>query len=113
MRFCGLFLLFISFSSLSSTSKFECKYLDYNLALQTSGVEHIVHELKINGKITIIELLKGGWFIEEVNCNKTGYEIVASHIQYNDSNKTVFMLTYSGISGYKITVNKQQTNNQY
>jgi hypothetical protein len=92
---------------LATTSKFECKFLNYNLVLEATGIGHIVHELKINGKLTIVELLKGRWFIEEVNCIKTGYEIVASHIQYNNSKKAFFMLTYSDKFGYKIKVNPQ------
>jgi hypothetical protein len=102
MKFWFIFLAFTTFNSLASTSKFECKYLAYNLELEEKGFEHIVHELKINGKITITELLKDNWFIEEVNCKKSGFEIVASHAQYNEPTKKVFMLTYSNKHGYKI-----------
>ena len=50
----------------------------------------------------ITELFDGSWFIEEVNCKRFGFEIVASHAQYNDKTKKVFMLTYSEKQGYKI-----------
>ena len=104
MKFWFIFLAFVSFNSIASTSKFECKFLDYDLVLEATGSEHIVHELKINGKITVTELLNSNWFIEEINCKKSGYEIVASHVQYNDPAKKIFMLTYSIKTGYKIVV---------
>ena len=104
VRFWFIFLTYISFNSLASTSKFECKYLDYSIVLEASGSEHITHKLKINGEITVTELLKGSWFIESVNCKQSGYEIVASHVQYNDPTKKVFMLTYGFKTGYKIVV---------
>ena len=91
---------------MASTSKFECKYLDYNLTLEAKGFEHIVHVLKINGETTITELVKNNWFVEEVECNKTGFKIVASHIQYNEPTKKVFMLTFIKNQGYKIVIDK-------
>jgi len=97
-----LTLLSISSYSSASTSKFDCKYLDYHLVLEAKGFKHIVHELSINGEILITELLVDNWFMEEINCKKSGYEIVASHIQYNDPVKQVFKLTYSYKRGYKI-----------
>ena len=63
-----ILLTSVTFNSLASVSKFECKYLDYNLVLDAKGFEHIVHELKINGKFTVTELLDSNWFIEAVNC---------------------------------------------
>jgi len=102
VKFLLILLSFIAFNSSASTSKFDCKYLNYNLVLKVKGFEHVVHELSINGKTPITELLNGNWFIEDVNCKKTGYEIVASHIQYNDPTKKVFMLTYSKEQGYRI-----------
>ena len=104
MKFWLILLTTVSFNSLASTSKFECKYLDYNLVLEAKGFEHIVHELKINGKITITELLDSNWFIEAINCKPSGYEIIASHVQYNDPTKKVFLLTYTNKTGYKIVV---------
>lgn len=95
-------LLFVSFYSSASTSKFDCKYLNYHLVLEAKGFKHIVHELSINGEILITELLDDNWFMEEINCKKSGYEIVASHIQYNDPVKQVFKLTYSSKRGYTI-----------
>jgi hypothetical protein len=83
-------------------SKFECKYLDYNLELEAKGFEHVVHVLKINGETAITELTKDNWFIEEVKCTKLGYEIIASHIQYKEPTKKVFMLTFNKKNGYKI-----------
>jgi hypothetical protein len=97
-----LILSLVAFYSSAATSQFDCKYLDYNLVLEAKGFEHIVHELSINGKIPVTELLDGSWFIEKVNCKKSGYEIVASHVQYNDPTKQVFMLTYSDKIGYKV-----------
>ena len=104
MKFWLIFLVFISFNSLASSSKFECKFLDYDLVLEATGSEHIVHELKVNGEITVVELLQGSWFVEEVNCKQSGFEIVASHVQYNDPTRKVFMLTYALKTGYKIVV---------
>jgi hypothetical protein len=102
MKFWIILLVLTTFDSFASTSKFECKFLSYNLELEAKGFEHIVHELKVNGNIVVTELLDGSWFIEEVNCKKSGFEIVASHAQYNDKTKKVFMLTYSNKQGYKI-----------
>ncbi|MBA6302363.1 hypothetical protein [Colwellia sp. MB02u-14] len=102
MKFCIIFLALTSFNSFASTSTFECKFLSYNLELEAKGFDHIIHELKVNGNIVVTELLDGSWFIEEVNCKKSGFEIVASHAQYNDKTKKVFMLTYSDKQGYKI-----------
>ena len=102
MKFWLILLTIVSFNSLASTSKFECKYLDYNLVLEAKGFEQIVHELKINGEITITELLDSNWFIEAINCKLSGYEIIASHVQYNDPTKKVFLLTYTNKTGYKI-----------
>jgi hypothetical protein len=95
-------LSFVAFNSSASTSQFDCKYLDYNLVLTVKGLDHVVHELSINGKTIITELQNDSWFIEEVNCKKSGYEIVASHVQYNDPVKKIFMLTYSKEMGYKV-----------
>ena len=104
MKFWFIFLTFVSLNTLASTSQFECKFLDYYLILEASGNQPIAHELKINGKITITELLENNWFIEEINCKQYGYEIVASHVQYNDPTKNIFMLTYGIKTGYKIKV---------
>lgn len=100
--FCLILLTIVSLNSLASTSKFECKYLDYNLVLEAKGFEHIAHELKINGKITVTELLDSNWFIEAVNCQPWGYQIVASHVQLSDPTQKVFLLRYGKKSGYKI-----------
>lgn len=102
MKFWFISLTLLSFNSLASSSRFECKYLDYSLELKTSGSKPIVHDLRVNGKISITELYQGSWFIESVNCKQSGYEIVASHVQYNDATKKVFRLTYNAKTGYKI-----------
>jgi len=70
--------------------------------LHVSGFEHINHELKINGKLTITELHKEQWFIETVTCQPKGFQILASHAQYNDHTKQTFMLSYSVKQGYKL-----------
>ncbi|QOL26343.1 hypothetical protein LP316_03285 [Thalassotalea sp. LPB0316] len=102
MKYWIILLTFFSSYSLASTTKFECKYHDYNLVLKAGGNDHIVHELSINGKFVIDELIEGIWFIEEINCRKEGYEIIASHIQFNDPTQKSFMLTYHPDKGYKI-----------
>jgi len=107
--FCLILLTIVSINSLASTSKFECKYLDYNLVLEAKGFEHIVHELKINGKITVTELLDNHWFIESVNCQPWGYQIVTSHVQLSDPTQKVFLLTYNNKTGYKIVVDINQS----
>ncbi|GAA6173284.1 hypothetical protein NBRC116592_29540 [Colwellia sp. KU-HH00111] len=109
MRFCFILLAFISLNTLATSSKFDCKYLDYHLVLETRGVEHIVHELKINGQKTVTELLNNHWFIEAVNCKPWGYQIIASHVQYNDPSKKAFMLTYRNNIGYKISIDTSDT----
>ena len=107
--FCLILLTIVSINSLASTSKFECKYLDYNLVLEAKGFEHIVHELKINGKITVTELLDSHWFVETIHCKPWGYQIIASHVQYNDPTKKVFLLTYTNKTGYKIVSDISQS----
>jgi len=102
MKFLLITFTLISFNSYASVSKFECKYLDYYLELESKGFEHIVHILKINGETTINELVKDNWFIEEVICTKLGFKIIVSHIQYSDPTKKVFMLTFDNKHGYKI-----------
>ena len=106
MKLLLIILSLVAFYSSASTSQFDCKYLDYNLELEAMGFEHITHVLKINGKTTISELVKDNWFIEEVVCNESGFKIIASHIQYNDPTKKVFMLTFNPQQGYKIDTSK-------
>lgn len=106
MKFLFIIIILISFNSLASESVFECKYLDYNLELEAKGFEHIKHTLRINGEIPITELAKNNWFIEEIECNKKGFIVIASHIQYNDPTKKVFMLTFNKKHGYKIVTDK-------
>ena len=102
MKFLFIILTLITVNASASSSIFECKYLGYNLELETKGFEHIVHILKINGETTINELVKDNWFIEEVICTKLGFKIIVSHIQYSDPTKKVFMLTFDNKHGYKI-----------
>lgn len=81
--------------------------------LDASINNHIVHELKINGQISVAELHNNRWFIEKVNCKRAGFEIVASHAQYNDSTKKVFMLKYNTESGYQLSNNGVAVNKKH
>jgi len=104
MKFLLITFTLISFNSYASVSKFECKYLDYYLELESKGFEHIVHILKINSETTITELVEYNWFIEEVKCDKSGYKIIASHIQFNDPTNKIFKLTFNKKQGYKLEI---------
>ncbi len=95
-----IFCLFYSFQSIASASKFECKYFNQYLVLETNIIEPTIHKLKINGETTITELSKSNWFVEEVECDKTGYIITASHIQLDDAAKKVFHLKFTGKKSY-------------
>lgn len=99
-----VFILF-STSGYSGTSRFDCKYVDYFLELETGLSSQITHELKINGNIPIVELTKGKWFIESVNCQKSGFEIIASHAQFGRSQKRLFRLGFSKKKGYALYPN--------
>jgi len=103
MKLLFTLLALVSFGALANNSKFECKYLDYHLSLDVGGFEHVIHDLRINGKISIKELIDGSWFIESVGCKKSGFEITASHIQYNDPTRKIFTLIYSAKKGYVLT----------
>jgi hypothetical protein len=104
MKFFFIFITLVSFNSFATTSRFDCKFLEYYLELDAKISKHVTHELKINGKLTIKELFNNHWFIEEVNCKRSGYEIVVSHIQYSDPAKKVFKLTYRPKTGYKLVL---------
>lgn len=102
MNYYLIALFLFSFNAFATSSRFECKYLDYHLQMETRLVAKVSHQLKINGQISVKELTNEKWFIEAVNCKKSGFEIIASHAQYNDFNKQVFLLTYNKGLGYKL-----------
>jgi len=83
-------------------SKYSCKEHEYYLSLKSAGFEHVNHKLLLNGKVLIKELEESMWFIESVKCNKKGFNIIASHIQYNDPTKKEFLLVIKNSENYEI-----------
>lgn len=102
IRLLGLLVLFVAGFSFAGESRFDCKYQDYYLVLSVNPLGQAKHTLKINNKIELIELSKGDWFIEQVVCTKTGFDIIASHAQHQDYTTKLFKLTYSGQQRYKL-----------
>ncbi|MCP4487174.1 MAG: hypothetical protein GY820_07640 [Gammaproteobacteria bacterium] len=96
-----LFLLLVLPCQLIA-STFKCAEHDYYLILETGGFEHVNHHLYLNGEILIKELEEGMWFIEETQCTNSGFNVIASHIQYNDSTKRTFTLNIKNNTSYEI-----------
>ena len=85
-----LILLFLLTNSLFS-NEYVCKEHNQTLKVVEKGLEHINHNVYFN-KILIKELQDNMWFIEKVQCTSNGFKLIASHIQYNNSTKKIFLL---------------------
>ena len=101
-------LICLTFFTLNAVadSRFDCKFHDNYLILESKGFDHIQHTLKINGALPISELVEGSWFVESVRCKSYGFEIVASHAQYNDPTKQVFQLILHSENRYQLKTGK-------
>lgn len=102
VRILLLTLVFSSELSATVDSRFDCKYQSYFLTLESSIGSAVSHTLLINGKYPIQQLKQGNWFIEQVNCTKSGYDIVASRVQLGDKTKRTFRLNYNGKQHYTL-----------
>lgn len=83
-------------------SEYRCKEHSNFLLLKERGFEHVNHTLLLNGKTPIEELEKAMWFIERVKCTSGGFEIEASHRQYNEPIKQTFILKITGPRKYEV-----------
>lgn len=83
-------------------TEYKCNEHGYYLTLKTGGFEHVNHNLLLSGKVLIKELEEAMWFIEEVKCISEGFEVVASHIQYNDPTKKKFIIKVINNEKYEI-----------
>jgi len=98
-----IILLSILSSSVFGESKnYECTEHNSSLLIKSIGFEHVNHQPLINGEIVISELVDAMWFIEEVSCSKLGFDITASHSQYNDPTKMKFRVVVNSDSTYEI-----------
>lgn len=95
-----MFLLVLPSSLISS--EYNCTEHGHYLTLNTHGFEHVNHNLVLNGNIIIKELKEALWFIEDVKFISQGFEVVASHAQYNDLTKKTFTLTIINQDKYEI-----------
>ena len=103
--FSFIFLTFVSLHVVAD-SRFDCKFHDNYLMLESKGFEHIQHTLKINGAQPVSELVEGSWFIESVKCKSYEFEIVASHVQYNDPTEQIFQLRLYPEKRYQLKTGK-------
>ncbi len=82
--------------------EFKCEAHKYTLMQKSGGIEHVNHKLFYNGLILINELYSESWFIEKVSCTERGFEIIASHVQYNVPDKRTFLLNAISENEYAI-----------
>jgi len=98
----NIVIIFVVLYSAGAWSKtINCKEHDNFLLIEEVGHDHVNHIVSLNGKTKIKELIKNNWFIEQVMCNKEGFEIVASHIQYNEPTKSKFKIRIVGKDSYE------------
>jgi hypothetical protein len=83
-------------------SEHKCKEHGNFLVIKERGFEHVNHTLLVNGKTPVKELEEAMWFVETVKCTATGFEIEASHRQYNDPTKQTFVLKITDPSKYEV-----------
>ena len=95
-----LFLLLFPFHLFAK--EYSCKEHDHILKRESIGHEHVNHRLFLNGRILIKELADAMWFIETVNCSKEGFEIIASHVQYNEPTQKKFVLVIVDKEQYRV-----------
>lgn len=106
MKVLFIFALLFTTLNLFASSRFDCEFHKFYLELESNGFEHIQHKLKINGGEVVTELVEGSWFIEKVQCKSYGFEIVASHVQYNDPTKKIFQLLLNPRKSYQLKSGK-------
>jgi hypothetical protein len=71
------------------------------LVVTSTGFEHVNHQVSLNKAKRIKELEDANWFVETVTCKQGSFNIVASHVQYNEPTKRTFKLKVTR-SGYEI-----------
>jgi len=100
MKYLILFTLLLP-SYLLSTD-YICKEHHSTLTLKKSGYEHVNHQLFLNKNIFINELAEEMWFIKDIKCIKSGFELVVNHAQYNNFKEKIFILKVSGSKEYTL-----------
>lgn len=71
------------------------------LIITSTGFEHVNHQVILNKATRIKELEDANWFVETVTCKQGSFDIVASHVQYNEPTKRTFTLKVTRL-GYEI-----------
>ena len=102
MKKIALFISFLLLPVELLATNYTCKEHEYSLERKSVGYEHVNHQVLLNGKVHIKEIEESMWFVETVTCNKKGFSIVASHIQYNDPTKKTFTLVIKNNAEYEI-----------
>ena len=97
-----IILVLFSSTVFGQSKMHECSEHSHFLLIESAGFEHVTHRPLLNGKIVIKELEKAMWFIEEVSCSEKGFEITASHKQYNEPTKKTFSVTIISNDKYEI-----------
>jgi len=98
----NILLIFIVFiSGVVNAEDYSCSEHDHKLTINSVGKEHVNHKIVLNGKVSIKEIENEMWFVEKVKCKSTGFNIVASHIQYNEPTKKTFILIVNN-NGYEL-----------
>ncbi len=89
-------------ASTANAAEYRCQEHDWYLVRMDVGFEHVNHRLMINGNYLVKELAEAMWFIENVSCTSVGFRIHASHVQYNDPTKQVFLLNIISPRKYEL-----------
>ncbi len=71
------------------------------LVITPTGFDHVNHQVLLNKSKRIKELEDANWFVETVTCRQGTFNIVASHVQYNEPTKRAFKLKVTRF-GYEI-----------
>lgn len=99
----GLTIALLTIAPIWAKDGHECREHPYSLVLEEHGFEHVNHTLLINGKTPIKELEEAMWFIEKIKCAPNGFEIEASHMQYNEPEKQKFLLKILSSKKYELS----------
>ena len=89
-------------SAVVNVTEYKCSEHQNILSVTGSGDEHVNHLVMLNGSLPITEIEEGSWFIESVTCTSKGFELVSSHIQYNEPTKKIFNVVVSNPGTYEI-----------
>jgi hypothetical protein len=92
----------ITLPALVDADEYVCSEHNHKLSVQSEGFEHVNHTVTLNERHSIKKLEDAMWFVEEVNCISKGFEITASHVQYNDPTKKIFTLKVTDNNVYTI-----------